>query len=272
MRVARRSHPWAFLVFCAAGAFTSLGMSGFLELSGPASARALQTIQAHGVLGLCAHPNSLPFASKTGDPPGFQVELGQALARELGVRLAIEWIVVPSQIFRTDCDIVLDTIADPGAQADTGLQLSKPYYRAGVALAVPRGSAVTSFGDLNNRTKVGVQVGSLAAMVLNQRHVLTSSFGFEDDMLAALAADEIDAAAVSPLSAGYYNLTHPSRVFTIVPPDERQQDLVWNEAVGMRQPDDKLREAIDTALARLRADGTIDKIYAKYGISLPSPH
>ena len=38
-----------------------------------------------GAIGLCAHPNSLPFASKAGNPPGFQVELGQALARELGV-------------------------------------------------------------------------------------------------------------------------------------------------------------------------------------------
>jgi polar amino acid transport system substrate-binding protein len=265
VRVARRWRPWALLVFCAAGAFASP------EQSGTASARSLDAIRARGVLALCAHPNSLPFASKKGDPPGFQVELGRALAKELGVTQATEWIVFPSQIFRADCDIVLDTIADPEAQADTGLQLSKPYYRAGVALAVPRGSAVTSFAGLNGRTKVGVQVGSLAAMVLNRRHVPTSTFGFEDDMLEALAADEIDAAAVTPLSAGYYNLTHPAQAFTIVPPDEAQEGLVWNEAVGMRQPDDSLRAAIDAALDRLRTDGTIEKIYAKYGISLPPP-
>ncbi len=42
---------------------------------GPAQARSLDTIRSAGVLGLCAHPNSLPFASKAGDPPGFQVEL-----------------------------------------------------------------------------------------------------------------------------------------------------------------------------------------------------
>ncbi|HEU0215722.1 MAG TPA: transporter substrate-binding domain-containing protein [Stellaceae bacterium] len=236
-----------------------------------ASARSLDAIRARGVLRLCAHPNSLPFASKTGDPPGFQVELGRALASELSVTLETEWIVVPSQIFRADCDIVLDTIADPEAQADAGLQLSSPYYRAGVALAVPRGSGITSFADLNGRTKVGVQVGSLAAMMLDQRQVPTSPFGFEDDMLAALAANEVDAAAVTPLAAGYYNLMHPSQAFTIVPPDESLRDLVWNEAIGMRQPDDALRGAIDAALARLRADGIIDKIYARYGIALVPP-
>jgi membrane protease YdiL (CAAX protease family) len=34
--------------------------------------------------------------------------------------LVTEWIVVPSQAFRADCDIILDAIADPEAQADTG--------------------------------------------------------------------------------------------------------------------------------------------------------
>src|SRR5262249_18861231 len=152
-----------------------------------------------------------------GKPPGFQIELGEALAEELGVSLAQEWIVVPSQIFRANCDIVLDAIADPEAQADTGLRISKPYYRAGVALAVPRGSVITSFAGLNDHTKVGVQVGSIVAMVLNRQQVPISTFGFEDDILAALASAEIDAAAVTPLSAGYYNLTHPGQVFTILP-------------------------------------------------------
>jgi polar amino acid transport system substrate-binding protein len=236
-----------------------------------AVARSLELIRATGALHLCAHPNSLPYASKAGNPPGFQIELGKALAEELGVSLVTEWIVVPSQAFRADCDIILDAIADPEAQADTGLRISKPYYRSGVGLAVPRGSVITSFASLNDHTKVGVQVGSVAAMLLNQQHVRTSTFGFEEDMLAALAAGEIDAAAVTPLSAGYYNLTHPSEGFAILPPDEATHDLVWNAAVGIRKPDERLLAAIDTAMDRLRAGGTVETIYAKYGISLPPP-
>jgi polar amino acid transport system substrate-binding protein len=87
----------------------------------------------------------------------------------------------------------------------------------------------------------------------------------------ALAAGEIDAAAVTPVSAGYYNLTHPSQGFAILPPDEAERDLVWNAAVGIRKPDDQLLAAIDTALDRLRADGTIETIYANYGIRLLPP-
>ncbi len=254
-------------------ALWSLGTAAafFLWSVEAAPARSLDMIRAGGALHLCAHPNSLPYASKVGDPPGFQIELGRALAKQLGVTLATEWIVISSQIFRADCDIVLDAIADPEVQADTGLQISKPYYRSGVGLAVPRGSTITTFASLNDHTKVGVQVGSIAAMLLNQQHVQTSTFGFEEDMLEALAAGEIDAAAVTSLSAGYYNLTHPSRGFAIVPPDETARDLVWNEAVGIRKPDIQLLDAIDAALDRLRADGTIEAIYAKYGISLLPP-
>jgi polar amino acid transport system substrate-binding protein len=236
-----------------------------------APARSLEVIRTTGALHLCAHPNSLPYASKAGNPPGFQIELGKQLAEELGVALVTEWIVVPSQAFRADCDIILDTIADPEAQAETGLQISKPYYRSGVGLAVPRGSAITTFASLNDHTKVGVQVGSVAAMLLNQRHVRTSTFGFEEDMLEALAGGEIDAAAVTPLSGGYYNLTHPTRGFAILPPDEAERDLVWNVAVGIRKPDDRLLDAIGAALDRLRADGTVETIYAKYGTSLRPP-
>jgi polar amino acid transport system substrate-binding protein len=240
-------------------------------LTGPAQARPLETIQSVGALGLCAHPNSLPFASKTGDPPGFQVELGQALARELGVALKLDWIITMFQIRSADCDIVMDVIADPEAQSETNLRISKPYYRTGVALAVPPTSKLTSFASLDQHTKVGVQVGSVAAMIIGQRHVPTSTFGFEVDSLDALANHEIDAAAVTPTIAAYFNLTHPDKAVRIVGPDESEASLNWNVAVGMVKPDQRLRDAIEAALERLRADGTIERIYGRYGIVLQSP-
>src|SRR3974390_2012070 len=169
-----------------------------IGLTGQAQARSPDAIRPAGVLGLCAHPNSLPFASKAGDPPGFQVELGQSLARELGVSLRLDWIITQYQMRSAGCDIVLDVIADREAQGETNLRISKPYYRTGVALAVPAGSQLASFRDLDAHTKVGVQVGSTAAMIIGQRHVPTSTFGFEVDSLEALSNHEIDAAAGTP--------------------------------------------------------------------------
>lgn len=248
-----------------------LMVGAVIGLSGAAQARSLDAIRSAGVLGLCAHPNSLPFASKAGDPPGFQVELGQALAGQLGVSLRLDWIITQYQMRSAGCDIVLDVIADREAQGETRLRISRPYYRTGVALAVPSSSTLTSFKSLNEHTKVGVQVGSVAAMIISQRNVPTSTFGFESDSLDALSNHEIDAAAVTPTAASYFNLTNPSKAVRILDRDESEADLNWNVAVGMVRPDDNLREAIDAALERLRADGTIDRTYKRYGVVLQTP-
>jgi polar amino acid transport system substrate-binding protein len=248
-----------------------LTVAAVVGLMGPAQARSLETIRSFGTIGLCAHPNSLPFASKAGDPPGFQVELGQALAHELGVALRLDWIITQYQMRSAGCDIVMDVIADPEAQGETHLKFTKPYYRTGVALAVPSASPLASFASLDQHTKVGVQVGSVAAMIIGQRHVPTSTFGFEIDSLEALANHEIDAAAITPTIATYFNLTHPDKAVRILGPDESETSLNWNVAVGMVRPDDKLRDAVEEALARLRADGTVARIYARYGTVLQAP-
>ncbi len=239
--------------------------------AGAAQPRSLDAIRASGAIALCAHPNSLPYASKSNDPAGFQVELGQALAAQLGVAFATDWIVAPVQIPRANCDIVLDTIADQEAQSETGLRISKPYYRSGVILAVRQGSPITGFAALNGRTKVGVMTGSVAAMLLDGRGVAISMFGFEEDMLQALADGEIDAAAATPQFAGWFQKSHSAQPITILQPGSSEQALTWNVAVGMRRPDDKLRQAIDAALDKLGRDGTIKAIYARYGITLQTP-
>jgi polar amino acid transport system substrate-binding protein len=240
-------------------------------LAASAEARPLQTVQRTGTLGLCAHPNSLPYANKHGEPPGFELELGQAIAHQLGVNLAPDWIVSSFQLRRAQCDIVLDVIADAEAQSETGLRLSRPYYRSGVGLAVPADSGIASFAALDGRTKVGVQVGSLAAMILGKRGVGLSMFGFEDEMVEAVANHEIAAAAVSPIAVAYYNHQHPGQALRYVPPDPAEPRLIWNVGVGLVKPDPELQAAIDAALAKLAADGTIASIYARYGITLQPP-
>jgi polar amino acid transport system substrate-binding protein len=246
-------------------------VAAVIGLIDPAQARSLDAIRSVGAIVLCAHPDSLPFSSKAADPPGFQVEMAQALARELGVSLTLGWITTRVQMRSAACDIVMDVIADREAQGETNLRITKPYYRTGVALAVPSTSTLTSFKSLDEHTKVGVQVGSMAAMIISQRHVPTSTFGFEADSLEALANREIDAAAVTPAIAAYFNLTHPGGTVRILGLDEGEANLNWNVAIGMVRPDDGLRDAVEGALERLRADGTVERIYGRYGITLQSP-
>ena len=250
----------------------ALAVALAVALAGSAAvARPLDVIRDRGVLSLCAHANALPFASKTQDPPGFQIELGRALARELGVTLHVEWVTSGIQFRAADCDIVLDTIAVPEAQAERRLELSKPYQRSGVGVAVrPDTRGVDRFEDLVGR-RVAVQGRSLAAMLLARRGVGLTFFGYEEEMVEAVARGDIDAAAVSPATAGYFNLRHPETPVRFVHAYDGEPELRWNLAVGLRRADAPLRDAINAAIERLVADGSVRRIYSRYGVEHRPP-
>ncbi len=253
------------------GAALVLAAAGFVT-AGETEARPLEAIKFRGVISLCAHPNALPFSSKKGDPPGFQIELAAALARELGVGLTVEWVTTRYHPRRADCDIIVGSIAHRQAQSERRVRLSRPYHQSGVALALrPELDHVEGFHDLVNGERVGVLSGSMASFVLDQRGIRTIPFGFEDEMIEALVRGDIEAAAVSPASAGYYNLTHPEAAVRLVHAYEGEPELTWEMAVGMRRADYEVVRAVNEVLERLLADGTVAHIYARYGIEHRPP-
>jgi len=232
--------------------------------------RSLQAIADRGTLTLCANPDALPWASKTGAVPGFQVELAENLAKRLGVSLTRQWVISVFQYRRVDCDLVFDAIASKGASVEGGLRLSRPYQRSGVVLAVRSASGVASLDGLAAGHRVGVLVGSLVSMRLDKRGIATTPFVLEHDLMEALASGEVEAAALTPVAIGWYNRVHPQAPFRMIAAFADDPDLNWNLAVGMIGPDDKLRQQIDVALGEMLADGTIARIYAGYGIE-PRP-
>jgi polar amino acid transport system substrate-binding protein len=236
-----------------------------------AQARSLEAVMEAGALTLCANPNALPFASKSGPVPGFQIELGEKIAQQLGVKLTREWVISAIQYRRADCDLVLDSIARKDTEPAGGVKLSRPYHRSGVVLAVRGDSQASSLAGLGADQRVGVPTGSLIAMKLDKGGVVTSPFVFEDDIVAALANREIEAAAVTPVTVGWFNLQHANTPLRLIAAFDSDPDFQWNVAAGLIRPDDKLRQRVDAAVEALLADGTIAGIYARYGIELRPP-
>jgi polar amino acid transport system substrate-binding protein len=236
------------------------------------SARSLEDIEGRGAISLCAHPNALPFASRRGPVHGVQIDLADELAKRLGVGLKVEWVTVGFQYRAVDCDIVMDTIVEEDALQERDLRWSTPYQRSGVALALrPGGDAIERFEDLGPEARVGVQLGSLAQWLLGRQGLKTIPFGFEDEMVAALASGEIDAAAATPTSIGWYNHEHPEAKLVIVHAADHEPELAWDLAVGMRRSDRFLRRQVDRIVQAMLDDGTVARIYAAYGIEHRPP-
>ncbi len=237
-----------------------------------AAAHPLDVIKTRGRLMICANPNALPFSSKTGDKRGFELELGEALAKELGVALEVGWVVFPVHVARVDCDILFDTIVDRDTAEDAHLRLSKPYITSGVAIALRPGiEGVRGFGDLKKVKRVGAIVGSVASVRLGQKGLPTIPFTFEDELVEAVGKGELDAGLVTPASIGYYNVTHKDAPVTMVRDYDSIPELHWEVAVGMRKADDALVAAVNDALDRMLANGVVSRIYASYGIEPAKP-
>ena len=236
-----------------------------------AQGRSLENIMERGSLTLCANPNALPFASKSGPVPGFQIELPEKLAEQLGVKLTRQWVISAIQYRRADCDLVLDAIARKDTPPQGGIQVSRPYNRSGVVLAVRNDSSLSSLKTLGPDARVGVPVGSLVSMTLDKAGTVTSPFVFEDDILEALDRREIEAAAVTPVTVAWFNRQHADKPLRIIPAFEDNPDFNWNIAAGLFRPDDKLRDRVDAAIETLLTQGAIARIYAGYGVELRPP-
>jgi polar amino acid transport system substrate-binding protein len=260
---------------CIQGVFVQVLVATSLAVTAAAScaaARPLDSIKARGRLLVCANPNALPFSSKTGDRRGFELELGEALASELGIALEVGWAVFPNQVPRVDCDILFDSIVDKETAEDAHIRLSTPYTVSGVAIALRQGvEGIRGFGDLKRGQRVGAIVSSLASVRLGQRGLPTIPFTFEDEMLEALGKGDLDVALATPATIGYYNLNHRDAPVAVVRDSQSMPELNWEVAVGMRKADDALVAAVNAALDHMLAQGIINRIYASYGVEQSPP-
>jgi polar amino acid transport system substrate-binding protein len=240
-------------------------------LCSSAQARPYAEVQTSKQLSLCANPNALPYASEGADMPGFQIEIARALAQRMGLQLQVMWIVPRYRAGAVDCDMLMDTILSPGVE-QRGLRPSLPYQIGGVGLVFASGQpTVPDYRSLREGMRVGVMMNSLASLVVSRTGAAMVPFGFEDEMMEAVARGEVNAGAVSSASAGYYNLRHPTQPLTVVRAQDSEPELRWNVAVGLRRADDALLEAVNVALKALLDDGTIRSIYGRYGIEHRRP-
>jgi polar amino acid transport system substrate-binding protein len=240
---------------------------------GAPEAASLVAIQERRVLQVCAHPDALPFSSQDPANPGVQLELAAAIARELGVRLAVDWIVFSRHARRIGCDAVMGTIVQaPGTRPRPGVTPSRPYAGSGYVLVVPRKTTgVRQVEDLQGG-RVGVEHQSWAHFLLDTRKIATASFRSQVDIIEAVGNGEVSGGMVTEAYLGWYLKSQPGFPVKIAEGYRGDPDLVWNVAVGLRDADPALVDAVNRALDRLITDGALQAIFVRYGLRYLAPH
>lgn len=241
-------------------------LAATLVPAGALQARTLAEVKSLGAISMCANAGALPWSSKLPETPGFQVEIGRQIAQGLGVPLSIEWIVPRRRANVVNCDMMLDSVNDPRVH-EGRLLLSRPYQKSGMALVLRKDAPdLAAYRDLEKGQKIGVMVNSVASVVLGKARVTTSPYAFQDDMMADLEKGDLYGGAVSATWVDYYIHSHPDANLKVAYVFEGDKDLTWEVAIGLRKSDAALQKAVSEILDRIIADGTLTRIYEKYGV------
>ncbi|GIJ46519.1 basic amino acid ABC transporter substrate-binding protein [Virgisporangium aliadipatigenens] len=224
-----------------------------------------------GVLTTCTHLPYAPFQSKdsSGKVVGFDVELIDLVATKLGVKQEIvdtpfEGIKSGADLNSGKCDVAAAgmTITDARKQV---LTFSDPYFDATQALAVVTGKSYKSLADLAGK-KIGTQASTTGEdyvkAQVKEKNLNVEVVSYKDlaALQQALATGQVEAAVNDLPVWNEYIKANPGKVTVSAGFDTGEK---YGFALK-KDGDPKLLEAVNSALATARSDGTYDKIYAKW--------
>jgi len=242
-----------------------------LGLGSGALAGRLARIEAAGELRVCIWPDyySISYRNpKTRQLSGIDIDLAQALSRELGVKLRFVDSSFPAlvdNLVRDRCDVAMHAIGvTPQRQAQ--LAFTKPYLRSDIYAIAPKGqAAVKTWADLDKPGHViAVQEGTVMepvmqaqlkqARLLRVKPPMTRENEVESGRADAFMTDY-------PYSRRMVDLTDWARV--VAPPQRfHLTDYAWAVAPGDEAWLTRLNRFIDT----LRQDGRLQQAAREHNL------
>lgn len=204
------------------------------------------------------------FQDESGKLTGFEVEFAEALAKELGVKVDFQpskWDGILAALESKRLDLVINqvTISD---ERKKKYDFSTPYTVSGIQALMRKGNedSIKSAADLAGK-KVGVGLGTNYEQWLKENAPKADIRTYDDDptKFQDLNVGRIDAILVDRLAAFEMVEKTGGRLAVAGAPFSRQES-----GIALRKGDPELLAAIDKAIAKLKADGTLKAISEKW--------
>ncbi len=215
-----------------------------------------------------------PFESQNekGEIVGLTVDVVTAVAQKAGIEVKFvntPWEGIFNSLAQGDRDMLASSITITDERKQT-MDFTNPYFDAYQLIAVKATSKVTKFDDLK-KLKVGVQTGTTGDEVVTKQQGKNSANikRFESTPLALkeLEAGGVDAVVADNGVVINYVTNNPGAKFKTVS-DKAFAPEQYGFAV--KKGNTELLEKLNKGLADIKADGTYDKIYAKYFGAAPA--
>jgi polar amino acid transport system substrate-binding protein len=203
---------------------------------------------------------------------GFEAELAALLAEDLGVKEQFfqgPWQNLPDLLGTGQIDIVLNGYELTPSRVGRMLH-TRPYYIYSLVLLGRRDNPrLTSWDDLKRtdpkarKLKIGVLEASAAQFYLEQHFagdVEIVIYEGTTDAMREVETDKLDATLADVPAVVFYR-DRFSKLTPIGEPVGRGYYVIF-----LRRGDERLRDALNSALDKLIADGRLQKLYEKYGL------
>ncbi|WP_189134190.1 ABC transporter substrate-binding protein [Wenjunlia tyrosinilytica] len=240
--------------------------------SGPAKAAGGVSVVHKGKLTTCTHLPYPPFQfEQNGKVVGFDVALIDLVAKDLKVEQDI--LDTPFENFKTGaflnsgkCDLAAAGITIT-PERKKNVDFSIPYFSATQALLATKKSGVTSLDDLKAKhKKLGAQAQTTGEDYAKKRGFDPVSFESSDAVLNGLRTGQVDAVVIDyPVVQSWLKDKANAAQFTLA------ENIDTGEKYGfmVKKGNTKLRQTLDKAIQRAKADGTYNKLYEKWIGPLP---
>lgn len=265
----------ASLAFAGALALTGCGNSGApADSAGSADASGSDTMQlvTDGTLTIGTSAEYEPFEyMEDGEYKGFDLELAQAIADDLGLELKIENVdfdtIVPGVASGTKYDMGIAAItATPEREKEVGFTDS--YYmddQAIVTMADNTEITGDNYADALNAegVKIAVQSGSTAEAFAKENFPNAELVPFKNatDCFAAVQSSQANALVTNRSVAAQLVATSFSNEQVI-----KQISTGEEYAIAVNKDNTALLDALNDSIAKLTEDGTVDELMTKYNI------
>lgn len=203
---------------------------------------------------------------KTGKISGFDVELIQAVAQEIGfkkctvVNMDFDALIPAVNSGKADVAISAVTINDTRKRV---VLFTQPYYKSGLAFIVRKEiTDVKTFEDLTSKTIVVQKdtTGEVYARQLEEKGAVIKAFASNDQALAELKNGKADAVVCDLPVLQYFLKNGGSAVAGLVGNPLTAEE--YGILIGKKKPE--MQKAMDKALDNLKRNGTYDKLYEKW--------
>ncbi|MFF7706490.1 cystine ABC transporter substrate-binding protein [Pseudomonas sp. NPDC007930] len=246
----------------------SIGALALLAtFAGSASAgEQLEQIKKAGSISVGLEGTYPPFSfvDESGKLTGFEVEFAQALAKQLGVEAKLQttpWDGLLAALESKRIDVVINQVSISDERRKK-YDFSSPYTVSGIQ-ALTRAadqSKIKTAPDLAGK-KVGVGLGTNYEQWVRANVPQADVRTYNDDptKMQDLMVGRIDAVLVDRLAALEMVKKTNEKLAAAGEPFSR---IV--SGIALRKNEPELLEAIDKAIAQLRADGTLAKLSTKW--------